>query len=82
MLCVDQLHTWQEPTELEASLRAALKEGGDDLQPVNVDLNLVQSLLASYGAQQGLPGPAGNLATALGLQMHMEDQKPPNESDD
>ena len=54
---------------------AAQQDGEAGLQPVNVDLNLVQSLLASYGAQQGLPGPAGNLATALGLQLHREEQE-------
>lgn len=40
-----------------------------ELQPLDVDVNLVQSLLASYGAQEGLPGPAGNLAGALGLHL-------------
>jgi len=37
------------------------------LPPVDVDLNLVQSLLASYSAQEGLPGPVSNLLGALGL---------------
>ena len=37
--------------------------------PVDVDLNLVQNLLASYEAQEGLAGPVGNLAGLLGLQM-------------
>lgn len=32
-----------------------------------MDLNLVQNLMASYNAQEGLPGPAGNLAGLLGL---------------
>jgi hypothetical protein len=32
-----------------------------------VDLNLVQNLMASYNAQEGLPGPVGNLAGMLGL---------------
>lgn len=43
--------------------------GGGDLQPVDVDVNLVQSLLASYAGQQGLPGPAGALAGLLGIQL-------------
>jgi HPt (histidine-containing phosphotransfer) domain-containing protein len=37
--------------------------------PVDVDLNLVRSLVESFAAQQGLPGPAGNLAGLLGLQL-------------
>ena len=40
---------------------------GDDMEEVDVDLNLVQNLMASYNAQEGLPGPAGNLAGLLGL---------------
>ena len=39
------------------------------LQPVDVDLNLVQSLLASYAGQQGLAGPASNLAGLMGLHL-------------
>ncbi|KAL4427935.1 hypothetical protein ABPG75_002024 [Micractinium tetrahymenae] len=39
------------------------------LRPVDIDLNLVNSLLASYGEQQGLPGPAGSLAGLLGLKL-------------
>ena len=30
-------------------------------------MNLVQNLLSSYQAQQGLPGPVSNLAGMLGL---------------
>ena len=41
----------------------------EELMPVDVDLNLVQNLLASYEAQEGLAGPVGNLAGMLGLQM-------------
>ena len=42
---------------------------GGDLQPVDIDVNLVQSLLASYAGQQGLPGPAGALAGLMGIQL-------------
>ena len=41
----------------------------DDLQPVDLDVNLVESLLASYAGQQGLPGPAGNLAGLMGISL-------------
>ena len=37
------------------------------LQPVDLDVSLVNSLLASYSSQQGLPGPASNLAGLLGV---------------
>ncbi len=49
-------------TEEDAAEAAALR-------PIDIDLNLVNSLLASYGEQQGLPGPAGSLAGLLGLKL-------------
>ena len=41
----------------------------NDLKPVDLDTNLVRNLLQSYTAQQGLAGPAGNLAGLLGLHL-------------
>jgi hypothetical protein len=47
--------------------------GGEALPPIDLDLNLVQGLLRSYAAQEGLPGPASNLLGALGLSLpHVE----------
>ncbi|GAB4813948.1 hypothetical protein N2152v2_000994 [Parachlorella kessleri] len=43
--------------------------GGEELQPVDIDLNMVEGLLASYHSQQGLPGPASNLAGLLGISL-------------
>ena len=43
--------------------------GKDSLMPVDLDLNLVQNLLESYSSQQGLSGPASNLAGLLGLRL-------------
>ena len=48
---------------------AAQQPPAADLAPLDVDLNLVQSLLASYAAQGGHPGPASNLLSMLGLGM-------------
>lgn len=45
----------------------------EELQPVDIDLNLVQNLLASYAGQQGLPGPVSNLAGLMGL--HLPDDE-------
>jgi hypothetical protein len=39
------------------------------LRPLDLDVNLVSSLLASYGEQAGLPGPAGSLAGLLGVEL-------------
>jgi hypothetical protein len=51
-------------TEAQAGTEAGEEDAS---RPVDVDLNLVQSLLASYGAQEGLPGPASNLLGLMGL---------------
>ncbi|XP_058254507.1 protein ecdysoneless homolog isoform X2 [Hemibagrus wyckioides] len=44
----------------------------DDLQPLDVDINLVTNLLESLSSQAGLAGPASNLLHSLGLRL------PPN----
>lgn len=59
----------------EASAEAE-QPAADDLKPVDLDTNLVRNLLQSYTAQQGLAGPAGNLAGLLGLDLpdHAQDE--------
>ncbi|XP_070696862.1 protein ecdysoneless homolog [Pempheris klunzingeri] len=52
-------------------------EGGvteteDEIQPLDVDLNLVTNLLESLSCQAGLAGPASNLLQSLGIHL------PPN----
>jgi len=37
----------------------------EDFEPVNVDMNAVGNLLASYQAQHGLPGPTSSLLASL-----------------
>lgn len=44
------------------------EEAGEDM-PVNVDANLVESLLQSYTSQVGMSGPAGVLAGMLGVRL-------------
>ncbi|KAL5473969.1 hypothetical protein EMCRGX_G028539 [Ephydatia muelleri] len=45
--------------------------GGEDNQsspqPVDIDFNLVKNLLDSYGAQEGMAGPASNILQSLGV---------------
>lgn len=52
------------------------EEGGeeteDDIQPLDLDLNLVTNLLESLSSQAGLAGPASNLLQSLGIHL------PPN----
>lgn len=44
----------------------------EGFRPVNIDANLVKNMLASYGAQQGLPGPATNILSSMGIQLKSE----------
>lgn len=55
----------------DAAAAAPAAEVGKEaaLRPIDIDFNLVNSLLASYGEQQGLPGPAGSLAGLLGVKL-------------
>lgn len=47
----------------------------EDFTPVDVDVNLVKSLLDSFSSQQGLPGPASNLLGLMGLQLPRDSNK-------
>lgn len=46
----------------------AAAAGNDaDYRPVDVDLTALKNILESYSSQEGLPGPAGNLLSAMGI---------------
>ncbi|KAK7309580.1 hypothetical protein RJT34_06427 [Clitoria ternatea] len=47
----------------------------EDFSPVDVDVNLVKSLLDSFSSQQGLPGPASNLLGLMGVQLPQDPKK-------
>ncbi|KAL9241392.1 hypothetical protein vseg_015510 [Gypsophila vaccaria] len=49
------------------------EEMDEDFTPVDVDVNLVQSLLDSFSSQQGLPGPASNLLGLMGKRLPLDD---------
>lgn len=51
---------------------ASLEETEEEIQPLDVDLNLVSNLLESLSCQAGLAGPASNLLQSLGIHI------PPN----
>jgi hypothetical protein len=59
-------------TSTAAATAAASGTTQAGLAPLDVDLNLVRSLVASYTAQGGLPGPASNLAGLLGIELPNE----------
>ncbi|XP_062192210.1 protein ecdysoneless homolog [Phragmites australis] len=46
-----------------------------EMTPVDVDLNLVESILNSYSSQQGLPGPASNLLGLMGVKVPQDGKK-------
>ncbi|KAF3439200.1 hypothetical protein FNV43_RR17475 [Rhamnella rubrinervis] len=68
----------QAPQKKEGTLNAnanASEEMDEDFTPVDVDVNLVKSLLDSFSSQRGLPGPASNLLGLMGLQLPQDDKK-------
>lgn len=59
------------------ALQGPLDAGGTDgeMTPVDIDLNLVESILNSYSSQQGLPGPASNLLGLMGIKVPPDAKK-------
>ncbi|KAJ2735733.1 hypothetical protein IW152_001371 [Coemansia sp. BCRC 34962] len=51
-----------------------------DVTDVNVDLNLVQNIVESFRAQEGLPGPAGTLLGQFGIHLPQIDSESDGES--
>lgn len=41
----------------------------EEIQPLDLDLNLVTNLLESLSCQEGLAGPASNLLQSLGINL-------------
>ncbi|KAM4607054.1 protein ecdysoneless homolog isoform 2-T2 [Polymixia lowei] len=60
------------PPVSEGLLREGEEEAEEEIQPLDVDLNLVTNLLESLSSQAGLAGPASNLLQSLGVHL------PPN----
>ncbi|XP_074301807.1 protein ecdysoneless homolog [Silene latifolia] len=65
------------PYKNEALSGAGDEEMDDNFTPVDVDVNLVKSLLDSFSSQQGLPGPASNLLGLMGKQLPLDDVAKP-----
>lgn len=51
------------------------KDMDEEFTPVDVDVNLVKSLLDSFSSQQGQAGPASNLLGLMGLQLPQDGNK-------
>ncbi|KAI5064209.1 hypothetical protein GOP47_0020879 [Adiantum capillus-veneris] len=58
-----------EETASSFDKNKGIVEEMEGLPPVNIDVNLLQNILASYSSQHGLPGPASNLLGAMGLSL-------------
>lgn len=41
----------------------------ESFEPVDIDMNAVQNMLASYEAQMGGPGPASNILAPMGISL-------------
>ncbi|XP_059641856.1 protein ecdysoneless homolog [Cornus florida] len=65
----------QQPLKEDEGTSNALQDMDEDFSPVDVDVNLVKSLLDSFSSQQGLPGPATNLLGLMGLPIPQDPKK-------
>lgn len=66
------MHTDNVSNLHKLQMQGTSKDGGhveEEFTPVDVDINLVKSLIDSFSSQEGLPGPATNLLGLMGLQL-------------
>ncbi|KAJ1878318.1 hypothetical protein LPJ57_003483 [Coemansia sp. RSA 486] len=61
--------------DLDAANSGNKGSGPEGMPDVNVDLNLVENIVRSFRAQEGLPGPAGTMLGQFGVHL------PPDASD-
>lgn len=65
----------QNPTKADVDNSSTpVSQGGseqteEEIQPLDLDLNLVTNLLESLSCQAGLAGPASNLLQSLGINL-------------
>uniref|UniRef100_A0A2R5LFD6 Putative mads box transcription factor n=1 Tax=Ornithodoros turicata TaxID=34597 RepID=A0A2R5LFD6_9ACAR len=66
-------HQVEKETRKMAAPRATADSDDDsdleDYQPVDVDLTALKNILLSYSSQEGLPGPAGNVLSSMGIHL-------------
>ncbi|XP_057704617.1 protein ecdysoneless homolog [Corythoichthys intestinalis] len=64
------------PPGKEGSPSPATAAGdADQIQPLDVDLNLVTNLLESLSSQEGLAGPASNLLQSIGIHLPLNSDR-------
>uniref|UniRef100_A0A8C7TJQ3 Ecdysoneless homolog (Drosophila) n=1 Tax=Oncorhynchus mykiss TaxID=8022 RepID=A0A8C7TJQ3_ONCMY len=69
---IGQSFNQQDTSKAGPGQEDLLGEVEEEIQPLNIDLNLVSNLLESLSSQAGLAGPASNLLHSLGIHL------PPN----
>ncbi|KAJ2040211.1 hypothetical protein GGI08_008096 [Coemansia sp. S2] len=69
----------QSPTTHEHP-SSDLEDELGDVPDVDIDLNLVQNIVESFRAQEGLPGPAGTLLGQFGIHLPQIDSESDSES--
>lgn len=69
----------QASNKADASKSSSATSGSEleeEIQPLDVDLNLVTNLLESLASQAGLAGPASNLLQSLGIHIPPDADQP------
>lgn len=65
----------EEPSKTNQRASSSTQDTDEDFTPVDVDVNLMKSLLDSFSSQEGLPGPASNLLGLMGLRLPQDGNK-------
>lgn len=65
----------EEPSKTNKGASSSTQDTDEDFTPVDVDVNLMKSLLDSFSSQEGLPGPASNLLGLMGLRLPQDGNK-------
>lgn len=65
----------EEPSKTNQGASSSTQDTDEDFTPVDVDVNLMKSLLDSFSSQEGLPGPASNLLGLMGLRLPQDGNK-------
>ncbi|KAK8673000.1 hypothetical protein V6N13_111356 [Hibiscus sabdariffa] len=68
------VHANEQSNKDEGTSNAA-EHMDEEFSPVDVDVNLVKSLLDSFSCQQGLPGPTSNLLGLMGVKLPKDENK-------
>ncbi|GAB1610168.1 protein ecdysoneless homolog [Argonauta hians] len=68
-------HTHSVPHNGSTQSPDDIDDEDEGFRPVNIDVNIVKNMLASHNIQPGQPGPATNILSSMGVDIHQGKKK-------